>query len=84
MSHGVVALRVRTGHIIGRFGGPIGAPSVSARGPVGPKGPEQDMSRMLSGHQDTVKVTKPPTLTGTWMAAAATTFTAWNGPWGLA
>lgn len=50
---------------------------------MGPNGPEPDMSRMLSGHPESVKVTKPPVLTGTWMAAASTTFTAWVGPWGI-
>jgi cytochrome c553 len=50
---------------------------------MGPNGPEPDMSRMLSGHPETVKLSKPPALTGTWMAAASTTFTAWVGPWGI-
>jgi cytochrome c553 len=50
---------------------------------MGPNGPEPDMSRMLSGHPASMKLTKPPALTGSWMAAGSTTFTAWAGPWGI-
>jgi len=50
---------------------------------MGPNGPEPDMSRMLSGHPEDVKVVKPPKLDGPWMAATNSTFTAWAGPWGI-
>ncbi len=50
---------------------------------MGPNGPEPDMSRMLSGHPENVKVDKPPKLEGPWMAAVSNTFTAWAGPWGI-
>jgi len=50
---------------------------------MGPNGPEPDMSRMLSGHPENVKVDKPAKLDGPWMAAASNTFTAWSGPWGM-
>jgi len=50
---------------------------------MGPNGPEPDMSRMLSGHPEGVKVTPPPKMTAGWMAAASETFTAWSGPWGI-
>ena len=50
---------------------------------LGPNGPEPDMSRMLSGHPETMKVTKPAKLEAPWMAAAAMTMTAWSGPWGI-
>jgi mono/diheme cytochrome c family protein len=52
---------------------------------MGPNGPEPDMSRMLSGHPDNVKVTPPPALPkgGSWMAMVDNTFTAWAGPWGI-
>lgn len=50
---------------------------------MGPNGPEPDMSRMLSGHPEGMKVDKPPTLDGPWVAAAAGTMTAWAGPWGI-
>jgi cytochrome c553 len=50
---------------------------------MGPNGPEPDMSRMLSGHPESMKVDKAPKLDGPWMASAASTFTAWAGPWGI-
>jgi hypothetical protein len=52
---------------------------------MGPNGPEPDMDRMLSGHPETVKITKGASLDpkGPWMAAASATFTAWSGPWGI-
>jgi cytochrome c553 len=50
---------------------------------MGANGPEPDMSRMLSGHPEGMKVDKPPKLEGTWMAAVSNTFTAWSGPWGI-
>jgi len=50
---------------------------------MGANGPEPDMSRMLSGHPESMKVDKPPKLDGPWMAAASNTFTAWAGPWGI-
>lgn len=50
---------------------------------MGANGPEPDMSRMLSGHPEGMKVDKPPKLEGTWMAAVSNTFTAWSGPWGV-
>jgi mono/diheme cytochrome c family protein len=51
---------------------------------MGPNGPEQDLSRMLSGHPETVAVQaaaapgSPP-----WGIAVTDTFTAWSGPWGV-
>ena len=51
---------------------------------MGPKGPEPDMSRMLSGHpQDVVMPASPITSPGPWMGTFASTFTAWSGPWGV-
>jgi mono/diheme cytochrome c family protein len=50
---------------------------------MGANGPEPDMSRMLSGHPEGTTLTQPPKLEGTWMAAAASTFTSWYGPWGI-
>jgi mono/diheme cytochrome c family protein len=50
---------------------------------MGPNGPEPDMSRMLSGHPETLKLGPPPKMTAGWMAAGAATFTAWAGPWGI-
>lgn len=49
----------------------------------GPNGPEPDMSRMLSGHPQTVELPPPPPPAGLWIGAAAATNTAWSGPWGV-
>ncbi len=50
----------------------------------GPKGPEPDMSRMLSGHPQTEVIPTPPQLPpGPWMVLASGTNTAWAGPWGV-
>jgi len=51
---------------------------------MGPKGPEPDMARMLSGHPDTFPIkagTQPAS--GEWMALTAATGTAFSGPWGV-
>ncbi len=51
---------------------------------MGPKGPEPDMSRMLSGHPEQFIVTAPAKLpSDQWMAASAPTNTAHSGPWGV-
>lgn len=50
---------------------------------LGPKGPEPDMTRELTGHPADVKVSPSPTLEGSWGIAAANTMTAWTGPWGV-
>jgi mono/diheme cytochrome c family protein len=51
---------------------------------LGPKGPEPDMSRMLSGHPEGMNLPPPPKLPeGPWVVSAAATNTAWSGPWGV-
>lgn len=50
---------------------------------MGPNGPEPDMSRMLSGHPEGMKVSPAPKLSGPWMMAGSGTDTAWAGPWGI-
>jgi mono/diheme cytochrome c family protein len=51
---------------------------------MGPKGPEPDMSRWLSGHPQDVKLPPPPSLPpGPWVMVASSTNTAWSGPWGV-
>jgi mono/diheme cytochrome c family protein len=50
---------------------------------LGPKGPEPDMTRALTGHPADAKVSPSPTLEGSWGMAAANTMTAWTGPWGV-
>jgi len=50
----------------------------------GPNGPEQDLSRLLSGHPASLLMPPAPALPpGPWMIAAAATLTAWSGPWGV-
>jgi mono/diheme cytochrome c family protein len=49
---------------------------------MGEKGPEPDMSRMLSGHPENMNLPPPPKPEGPWIGAFAATFTAWTGPWG--
>ena len=51
---------------------------------MGPNGPDRDMTRMLSGHPESLDMPPAPTLPeGPWGAVAAATFTAWSGPWGV-
>ena len=51
---------------------------------LGPKGPEPDMSRMLSGHPESMQLPPAPKLPeGPWVVTAAATNTAWSGPWGV-
>ena len=49
---------------------------------LGPKGPEPDMSRMLSGHPANVDVPAAPAASPEWPTRASATMTAWAGPWG--
>jgi mono/diheme cytochrome c family protein len=50
---------------------------------MGPKGPEPDMSRMLSGHPGDMDLPPAPNPAGPWIVAATATNTAWSGPWGV-
>lgn len=50
---------------------------------MGPKGPEPDMARLLSGHPEGMKLPPAPKLEGPWMWAGAATNTAFAGPWGV-
>src|SRR6266542_6442066 len=49
---------------------------------MGPKGPEPDMSRMLSGQPEGMKLPPPPKPSGPW-AAVTVPNSAWAGPWGV-
>jgi mono/diheme cytochrome c family protein len=49
---------------------------------MGPKGPEPDMSKMLSGSPEGM-VLKPAKLEMPWMAAFSATMTSASGPWGI-
>jgi len=51
---------------------------------LGPSGPEQDMTRMLSGHPEQLAMPAAPALPeGPWAVTVSGTFTAWSGPWGV-
>lgn len=50
---------------------------------LGPKGPEPDMTRSLTGHPSDFVVTPAPKLPEPWTWAAAATNTAFAGPWGI-
>jgi hypothetical protein len=49
---------------------------------MGPKGPEPDMSRMLSGHPADLTMPQAPLPTPPWGWIGAATNTAFLGPWG--
>lgn len=50
---------------------------------MGPKGPEPDMTRALSGHPENMVLPPPPKVEAPWVMTAAATNTAWAGPWGI-
>ncbi len=51
---------------------------------MGPKGPEPDMTRALTGHPADMTMPPPPVLPpGPWVWVAAGTNTAFAGPWGV-
>src|SRR6185295_12637499 len=50
---------------------------------MGPKGPEPDMSRMLSGHPHDAQMPPAPKQQGPWIWNGAATNTAFAGPWGV-
>lgn len=50
---------------------------------MGPKGPEPDTTRLLSGHpQDLVMPPAPSLGQGPWLWVGSATMTAFSGPWG--
>ena len=51
---------------------------------LGPKGPEPDMTRALTGHPEGLKMPPPPPLPpGPWTSVSSVTNTAFAGPWGV-
>lgn len=50
---------------------------------MGKTGPEPDMTRMLSGHPEGMKLPPPPKLEEPWQMVGTNTLTAWAGPWGI-
>ena len=50
---------------------------------MGPKGPEPDLSRPLSGHPEQLKLSPPPKADASWVWFGSATNTAYAGPWGI-
>src|SRR5947207_12899131 len=50
---------------------------------MGPKGPEPDMSRALTGHPADVVMPPAPPAHGLWIGHSSATNTAFAGPWGV-
>jgi hypothetical protein len=50
---------------------------------MGPKGPEPDMTRALTGHPQDVVLPPAPAPSGPWIWHGAATNTAFAGPWGV-
>ena len=50
---------------------------------MGPNGPEPDMTKMLSGHPEQLKMPPPPKVAMPWMGVYSATDTAFVGPWGI-
>jgi mono/diheme cytochrome c family protein len=50
---------------------------------MGPKGPEPDMTKMLSGHPESLKLPPAPVPKDPWIWGGAATNTAYYGPWGI-
>src|SRR5262249_17093684 len=51
---------------------------------IGAQGPAPDLSRLLSGHPEDLKLPPaPPPPPRPWAAAVAGRMTAWSGPWGV-
>jgi hypothetical protein len=50
---------------------------------MGPKGPEPDMSRFLSGHPEQMGALPAVAPRGPWVWGGAATNTAFSGPWGI-
>jgi mono/diheme cytochrome c family protein len=72
---------VRRGEYLVKFGG---CNDCHTPFKMGPKGPEKDMSRMLSGHPEQLEMPPAPALPpGPWMATMSATMTSFAGPWGV-
>lgn len=51
---------------------------------MGKNGPEPDLTRLLSGHPEALKMPPAPKLPdGPWLVTVSATNTAWAGPWGV-
>jgi hypothetical protein len=71
---------VKRGEYLVRFGGCHDCHTPLT---MGPKGPEPDMARALSGHPAALKMPPAPKAEGPWGWQGAMTMTAFAGPWGI-
>jgi mono/diheme cytochrome c family protein len=77
----VMPARVARGEYLVSFGG---CNDCHTPWKLGPKGPEPDMSRMLSGHPQQLAMPPAPALPpGPWGWTGAATMTSFAGPWGV-
>ena len=67
----------------GALGGRMGCNDCHTPWKVGPKGPEPDMARALTGHPAGLVMPPPPAPSGPWIWSGAATNTAFAGPWGV-
>ena len=74
------AARVERGkYLVGAIGcGDCHTPKV-----MGPNGPVEDQTRLLSGHPAGSPMPEAPKAAGPWMSTAYWDLTAWSGPWGV-
>lgn len=50
---------------------------------MGPRGPQPDEARLLSGHPEDEALPPPPAAQGPWIVSTTGNLTAWSGPWGI-
>jgi len=72
--------RIQRGEYLVRFGG---CNDCHTPMKLGPKGPEPDMTRMLSGHPEGVQLPPPPAPGQSPWAVTTAGLSAWSGPWGI-
>jgi mono/diheme cytochrome c family protein len=77
---GAVSDQVKRGEYLVNFGG---CHDCHTPLKMGPRGPEPDMSRALSGHPSTLKMPPAPKVQEPWGWAGSSTMTAFSGPWGV-
>jgi hypothetical protein len=81
VSHSANATRIERGAYLVKT---MGCHDCHTPWKMGPNGPEQDMSRALTGHQEDLVMPPPPQLPpGPWAWVGAATNTAFAGPWGV-
>jgi cytochrome c553 len=80
VAEATAAARVARGEYLVRFGS---CHDCHTPHKLGPKGPEPDMSRALSGHPADLTLPPPAAQKEPWVLIGAATNTAFAGPWGI-